>query len=76
MKQIPWDVLAELHKFRAINGRCWKSRLCLLWEQGRDVDNPLLRQARNMLGPSGLYKIDLLCCHEAAQEEREEAKVS
>lgn len=50
---LPLDVEAALREFAAAHGRTWKSKLRDLWTSGRD-EGPL-RQARNVLGPSGLH---------------------
>jgi hypothetical protein len=39
------------------HGRTWRSQLSMLWLTDGDVDEPLLRAIRNIIGPSGLYKI-------------------
>jgi hypothetical protein len=33
--------------------------LCELWFQGKDADDCELRQARNMIGPTALYKLKI-----------------
>lgn len=51
-----------LRSFAKRNGRCWKYKLCTLYMSGRDADepeSPFLRQVRNTIGPSGLYRITL-----------------
>jgi hypothetical protein len=41
---VSWGILAALLTFKKENGRTWKSKL---------------RQARNLIGPSGLDRVDL-----------------
>jgi hypothetical protein len=51
-----------LRSFARRNGRRWKYKLCTLYMSGRDADEPegpFLRQVRNTIGPSGLYRISL-----------------
>jgi len=51
-----------LRSFASRNGRRWKYKLCTLYMNGRDADEPegpFLRQIRNTIGPSGLYRIKL-----------------
>ena len=54
---VPPEVTERLRQFSAENGKRWKSILSRLWLRGEDEG--LLRQARNMIGPSGIYKIKL-----------------
>lgn len=56
---LPPEVTARLKTFSLCHGRVWKSRLCDLWVRGEDSRDPSLRQARNLIGPSRLYKIKL-----------------
>jgi hypothetical protein len=56
---VPREVTEALRQFRDDNGRRWKSKLRELWMQGADADDFLLRQARNMIGPTRLDKIEL-----------------
>jgi len=51
------DITRALVEFRNQNGARWKAKLVALWESGQD--DGLLREARNMIGPSRLYKITL-----------------
>lgn len=58
----PWLQLnAEQQKYLRDNapilGRNWKSEILDLWTTGRDASNPILRQIRNRIGPSGLLSI-------------------
>lgn len=46
---------AAIVRFANDNGRTWKSKLRALWISGRDEGG--LRNARNMIGPSGLDKV-------------------
>ncbi len=48
------DMHQALRDFAKANGRNWKAKLRELWASGGDDDQPLLRQARNRLGPRGL----------------------
>jgi len=53
------EQIEALQSFAKRNGRCWKSKLCTLYMSGRDADQPegpFLRQVRNTIGPSGLYR--------------------
>jgi ribosomal protein L37E len=54
---VPASVTERLRKYRDENGKAWKSKLLALWTSGKDEGD--LRNARNMIGPSNLYKIDL-----------------
>jgi hypothetical protein len=56
---VPQRVLERLQSFKAEHGNRWKSMLCELWFHGKDADDCELRQARNMIGPTGLYKLKL-----------------
>jgi hypothetical protein len=54
------EQMSSLQDFAERNGRRWKSRLCDLWQSGRDAcepEGPLLRQVRNAVGPYGLYRL-------------------
>lgn len=58
------EVWAALLRFKAAEGRYWKTRLCGDWSVGcvgtwDRTERALLMQARNILGPSCLYKIKL-----------------
>ncbi len=57
--RIPPEVLNRLRGFAEVNGRYWKAKLRRMWAEGRDAHFPLLRQARNLIGPSGLDKIKI-----------------
>lgn len=53
---------AALSRFKAKQGRQWKSRLIALWVDGRDdraEDGALLRQVRNSLGVDGLARLKI-----------------
>ena len=53
---------AALSRFKAKQGRQWKSRLIALWVSGRDdraEDGALLRQVRNSLGVDGLARLKI-----------------
>lgn len=47
----------RLLQFKAEHGRCWRRKLIDLWAAGKDDHDPLLRQIRNKLGPSGVYQL-------------------
>lgn len=49
------ELWQELVAYAAFAGRAWKSELIDAWSAGSDT----LRWARNIIGPSGLYKIKL-----------------
>jgi hypothetical protein len=51
------EVLARLCEFAALHGKRWKITLINLWIRGDDEG--LLRQARNMIGHTDLYKVDI-----------------
>jgi hypothetical protein len=48
---------AALREFAADHGRAWKAQLAGVWASGADAGRPLLRKARNELGPEWLKKI-------------------
>jgi hypothetical protein len=50
-------VIERLREYRLANGVRWKSKLRTLWTSGEDEG--LLRQARNMIGPRRIDKIEL-----------------
>lgn len=52
---IPKDIYERLRQFAAENGRTWRAKLRRLWNTGKDEG--LLRQARNIVGPSKLDKL-------------------
>jgi hypothetical protein len=52
---VPKEVIERLRAFRAEHGKNWKASLLKLWTSGRDDGQ--LRQARNMIGPTALYKL-------------------
>lgn len=56
---VPTEVTEAVKAFARSNGSRWKSKLCDLWTSNGDESQPLLRQARNMIGPSRIYKIAL-----------------
>lgn len=45
------EVVAAVADFAKTAGRTWRAQLRLLWATNGDVDKPLLRQARNVIGP-------------------------
>jgi hypothetical protein len=51
------EIRTALRDFAKEHGRTWKSKLRELWMQGKDDSSPLLRQARNVIGPRQLDKI-------------------
>jgi hypothetical protein len=58
-EQADQEVMDTLREFARREGRCWKFRLRRIWENGEDADDPALRRARNLIGPSGLFKLKL-----------------
>lgn len=54
---VPSEVIQRLREFKQANGIRWKAKLRALWTSGQDEG--LLRQARNMIGPSRIDKIAL-----------------
>jgi len=56
---VPPEVTARLMAFKRAHGVRWKSALCELWLQGQAWNDSELRRARNLIGPSGLYRIKL-----------------
>ena len=56
---VPPEVTNRLLAFKRAHGVRWKAALCELWMQGQDWNDSELRRARNLIGPSGLYKITL-----------------
>ena len=50
-------MLGALRAYALDHGKRWKADLCELWMRGED--DGLLRQIRNIVGPSRLYKINL-----------------
>jgi hypothetical protein len=58
---VPKEVTEALRQFKQIYGTRWKSILTNMWTNGTEkasgLDEGLLRQARNMIGPSRLYKV-------------------
>jgi hypothetical protein len=46
-----------LRDFSKANGRTWRQILLTMWERGTDDREPLLRQIRNSIGPTGLLSI-------------------
>jgi hypothetical protein len=53
---LPPHLIARLHFFAQQRGHNWKARLRRIWLLGQDADSPYLREARNLIGPSGLDK--------------------
>lgn len=47
------DMRAEIAQYATDNGPRWRAKLAKEWEQGADT----LRNVRNVLGPSGVMKI-------------------
>jgi hypothetical protein len=56
---VPHSVLERLRSFKADHGTRWKSVLCELWFQGQDANDCELRHARNMIGPTGVYRLKI-----------------
>ena len=54
---VPDEVIEQLRQFKKEHGIRWKAKLIHLWGSGKDEG--LLRQARNMIGPGRLAKIDV-----------------
>ena len=54
------EVRRAIVDYARAHGRTWRSQLCWLWTNDGDVNEPLLRAARNIIGPSNLYKIKVL----------------
>ena len=50
------EMLAALRQYKDAHGRTWRSRLSLDWTVGKDL-GPALRQVRNIIGPSRMFKI-------------------
>jgi hypothetical protein len=51
------QAIEALRQFAKANGRNWRAKLSALWLSGKDDAG--LRLARNIFGPSGIYKIQL-----------------
>lgn len=47
-----------LRQFAVDNGKTWRSKLIRLWESGQTATEEL-QQVRNIIGPSGLYRISI-----------------
>ncbi len=54
----PVEVIDALRAWRREHGSRWKSTLCDAWTRGDDLGQ-WLQQARNIIGPTRLYKLDL-----------------
>lgn len=54
---------SALRKYKALEGRYWKDRLCRAWARGDDLswcgEGWELQWLRNTLGPKGLYRVRL-----------------
>jgi hypothetical protein len=59
MAEIPAEVMDRLREFARTYGRRWRAELRGWWVRGSDADDPLLRRARNIIGPSGLDRIKI-----------------
>lgn len=57
--EIEQEVLDALKRFKAEQGRCWRSRLIELWALGQDAHQPHLRRARNLIGPRNLMLLEI-----------------
>jgi hypothetical protein len=51
------QAMEAIKRFAHANGRNWKSKLSAFWARGEDVNLTGLRLARNIFGPSGIYKM-------------------
>lgn len=69
---VPEEVKARVAEFARENGRTWKSALRHLWIQGKD--DGLLRQARNLIGPTRLDGITAVMLERFGTEEKERPK--
>lgn len=58
METLPQEIMDALKAYATQHGAQWRAKLKKDWSTGRD-NNPYLRRARNMVGPSGLSKINL-----------------
>lgn len=60
---VPAEVTRALRRFRAAHGTRWKAKLLGVWQAAcaavPEPDRGPLQQARNLIGPANLYKIDL-----------------
>lgn len=54
---LPMEIQGVLIAFAAEHGRTWRAKLRALWDAGRDEG--ALRWARNIIGPTDLYKVRL-----------------
>ena len=52
---VPEEVVEAVRRFALAQGRNWRAKLRGIWRRGLDAGN--IRNARNMIGPSGLDKI-------------------
>jgi hypothetical protein len=61
MQALNQNQLDALRAYANHAGYTWKSKLCRDWEKGATHGEftALLRQVRNLIGPSGLYKLRL-----------------
>lgn len=62
MKRLNEDQCKRLIEFAVENGKGWQQKLLDLWMSGKDAserDGHLLRQVRNVIGPSGLLKLKM-----------------
>lgn len=48
-----------LRAYAKKNGRKWKAQLLRDWDDARVPEGPVLRQVRNIIGPSGLQNLNL-----------------
>jgi len=58
MSALTDGMLRALREFAENNGRNWRNHLSQEWSAGHDL-GPELQQVRNIIGPSGLWKIKL-----------------
>lgn len=53
---VPTEVTAYLIGYAKAHGKAWKSKLVALWASGAMIATEL-QQARNMIGPTRLYRL-------------------
>lgn len=56
---VPAAVTERLVRWKAENKTAWRAKLCRAWTNREDESDALLRQARNLIGPTNLYRIKL-----------------
>jgi hypothetical protein len=55
--KVDGELFKWLHDFALANGRNWRAVLRGMWMTDRDVDSPMARQARNIIGPTRIAKV-------------------